>query len=145
MIGFFDLVAERLRAHCPSLLQVETGMSADELVEMLGLGADVTALVTPLSDRASPVRSAGMMVSQEEVWRFGVTLVLVFPGGFAQFDPAYAEVKATLRGWAPPEASMPVEYAGSRVLQYSAAKEGGRWMHLLEFTVPTQATYEHQQ
>jgi len=83
-------------------------------------------------------------VSQQETWRIGVTLVLTFPGGFPQFEPARDQIKGTLRGWTPAGASKPVQYAGSRLLQYSAGQDGGRWMHLFEFTVTTQESYEEQ-
>lgn len=144
MQGLYQAIADRITANCPAVLQAETGMSAAELVEQLAIGPDVTALVTPLGDRADPVGSAGMMVSQRETWRIGVTLVLTFPGGFSQFEPARDQIKATLRGWSPEGSSMPVQYAGSRLLQYSAGQDGGRWMHLFEFSVPTQETYGHQ-
>lgn len=144
MQGLYEAAAQRIRVNCPAVLQVETGMSAPELVETLAIGPDVTVLITPLGDRADPVREAAMMVSQGETWRIGCTLVLTFPGGFSQFEPARDQMKAALRGWSPAGSSTPVQYAGSRLLQYSAGQDGGRWMHLFEFTLTTQATYEHQ-
>jgi hypothetical protein len=144
MEGLYEATAQRLRDRCPALLQVATGMDANELVETLAIGPDVTVLITPLGDRADPVGEAGLIVSQREVWRLGATLVLTFPGGFSQFEPARDQMKAALRGWSPVGSSMPMQYAGSRLLQYSASQDGGRWMTLFEFNVPTQATYEHQ-
>lgn len=144
MIGLYQDAAERIRANCPAVLQVETGMDAAELIESLAIGPDVTALITPLGDDADLVREASMKVSQRETWEFGVTLVLTFPGGFAQFEPARDQIKATLRGWSPAGSSTPVQYVRSRLLQYSAGQDGGRWMHLFTFRVTTQQTYEHQ-
>jgi len=144
MEGFYTAVAERLRLRCPALIQVETGTDARQAAEMLALGPDVTALVTPLADRADPVAEASFMVSQTERWRFAVTLALTFPGGFEQFEPARDQLKAALRGWSPPEAATPIQYAGSSLLQYSAGQDGGRWLHLFEFSLTFQATYGHQ-
>ena len=144
MIGLYDAVKAKLDADCPSLVQVVTGQQSIEVVEMLALGAEVTALVHPISDVADRIRSATMIVSQGVVERFGVTMCLVFPGGFPQWEQAREEIKAALRGWAPAGASMPCEYAGGRTLAYELGEDGGRWLHLLEFTVPTQETYGHQ-
>jgi hypothetical protein len=137
-------VAARIVANCPAVLQVTTGARPEELVEMLAIGPDVAALVHPISTVADPVREAGMMVAQREVWRFGVSLALTFPGGFAQFEPARDQVKATLRGWMAPGASMPVEFAAQRTLEFDAGEHGGRWLEMLEFTVPTVVSYEVQ-
>ncbi|MFD3263333.1 phage tail terminator protein [Phenylobacterium ferrooxidans] len=144
MQGLYDASAERLRASCPSILQVATGMDASQLVETLAIGPDVSVLLTPLGDRAHPVRDAGLIVTQGETWRMGATLVLTFPGGFAQFEAARDEMKGALRGWQPPGAVSTFEYAGSRLLQYSAGQDGGRWMTLFEFTFDTQETYGKQ-
>ena len=144
MLGLYDAIVAKLRADAPSLLQIEAGQQSVEVVEMLALGPEVTALVHPISDRADPVRSAALIVSQRVTERFGVTMCLVFPGGFPQFETAREEIKTALRGWGPEGASMPVEYAGGRTLQYELGQDGGRWLHLLEFTVPAQETYEHQ-
>jgi len=146
MLGLYTDVAARLAdpARCPAILQVEVGMNADAAAEMIALGADVSALVHPLSDTATPVREAGFRVTQPGVEIFGVTLALVAPGGFEQFEPARDQVKAALRGWLPAGGSMPVEYAGGQTLQYSLGKDGGRWLHLLRFRATTQDTYEAQ-
>jgi hypothetical protein len=144
MLGLYDAIAAKLAADAPSLLQVVTGQQSVEAVEMLALGPDVTALVHPISDRADPLKTAAMIVSQRVTERFGVTMCLVFPGGFPQFETAREEIKTALRGWAPAGASLPVEYAGGRTLQYELGQDGGRWLHLLEFSVPAQETYEHQ-
>lgn len=142
--GLYEQAAARIRDLCPSVIQVETGMAAEAAADMLALGPDVTALVTPLSDTADPVRDASFFVSQRVRELFGVTLALTYPGGFAQFEPARREILRTLCGWAPDEAAMPVAYAGGRILQYSAGQAGGRWLHLLQFAVPSQLTYEHK-
>lgn len=142
--SFYDQVATKLRADCPLLLQVETGLAAEAALDMLALGADMTALVHPLSDAAGAIRDAGMFVSQAESEQFGVTLAMVFPGGFSQFEPARLQVKAALRGWATPDLSMPIAYAGGNLLDYQLAKDGGRFLWLLRFNAPRQASYEHQ-
>ncbi|MFN3513458.1 MAG: hypothetical protein ACK41C_10455 [Phenylobacterium sp.] len=144
MQGLYEAVAERIRERCPLILQVTTAMNAMETVEQMALGEDVSALVSPLSDVADPVKEASMFVSQRVTWTFGVTLALVFPAGFPEFEPACHEVKAALRGWAPAGASMPVQYRGGNLLAYTAERDGGRWLHLLRFSVPSQETYEHQ-
>lgn len=145
MIGMFDAAAARLAdpARCPAILQAVTAMDAEAALEMLALSADVTAIVSPLSDEAAPVATTGLRVRQLETWTFGVTMAMVFPGGFAQFEPACREIKAALRGWKPEGASGAVQYAGGTLLEYSA-KEGGRWLHLLRFRVTVQETYEAQ-
>ncbi len=146
MIGLYDAAAARLAdpARCPAILQALTGIDPDQAIEMLALSADVTALVSPMSDEAVPVREAAFKVSQMEVWTFGVTMALVFPGGFSQFEPARDQIKAALRGWVPAGAASPVEYAGGRTVEYRIDKDGGRWLHLLRFRVAVQETYEAQ-
>jgi len=144
MIGLYDAVAARITANCSNVSQAVSGMSPSELVETMAIGPDVSVMVTPISDRADPIREALSKVSQQETWRFAVTLVLTFPGGFAQFEPARDQIKATLRGWSPAGSSTPVQYVGSRLLEYSAGADGGRWMHLFEFSVTTQETYQWQ-
>jgi len=144
MLGLYDAAAARIDTGCPSVVQVATGLQAKEAVEMLALGADVSALVHPLSDSADPIRDAAMIVTQREVHVFGVTMALVYPGGIPQFETARAEIKGVLRGWAPAGASMPVAYAGGQLLDYSLSDDGGRLLWLLRFTVPTQPSYEHQ-
>ena len=94
-------------------------------------------------DDATPVATTGLRVRQLENWVFGVTMAMVFPGGFTQFETARTEIKRALRGWTPEGAAGPVQYAGGTLLEYSA-KEGGRWLHLLRFRVPVQETYEAQ-
>lgn len=145
MIGFFDAVTARLAdpARCPAVLQATTAMDAEETIKSLALGADVTAIVSPLSDDARPIGSAGLRVTQTEIWTFGVTMALVFPGGFSQWEPAKDQIKGALRGWTPAQNAGPVEYAGGTLLEY-AAKEGGRWLHLLRFHVPVYETYGAQ-
>jgi hypothetical protein len=145
MQGLFDNVAARIRANCTAILQTEVAPDAVAAVEMMTLAADVTALVCDISDSAVPVRSASLMVSQEETTLFGVLLALVFPGGFPEYEAARDQVKATIRGWRPPGASKPCEYAGGRTLQYELGADGGRWLRLLQFRVTEQAFYEHQQ
>ena len=146
MDGLYDAVAARLAdpARCPSILQVATGMDARAALETLALGADVTALVSPLSDEARPINEAGFLVTEVDDEVFGVTMALVFPGGFPQFEAARREIKAALRCWTPPGASTPVTYAGGSTLQYSVNQDGGRWLHLLRFRVQSQETYEAQ-
>jgi hypothetical protein len=146
MIGFYDTVAARLADtdRCPAVLQVATGMDAKAAAETLALGADVTALVTPLSDDAAPVNHAAMAVTQVEEWIFGVTMALVFPGGFPQFEAAKEQIKAALRGWTPDGAASAVQYAGGQTLQYSVGEDGGRWLHLLRFRVRVHVTYGAQ-
>lgn len=145
MIGMFDAAAARLAdpVRCPAVLQATTAMDVEAALEMLALSADVTAIVSPLSDDAVPVTTTGLKVTQKEVWTFGVTMALVFPGGFAQFEPALVEIKDALTGWTPQGAAGPVQYAGGTLLEYSA-KEGGRWLHLLRFRVSVHRTYEAQ-
>lgn len=146
MIGFYDAVAARLAdpARCPAVLQAQTAIDAEQAVEMLALGADVTALVSPLSDEAAMIREAAFKVSQMEVWTFGVTMALVYPGGFSQFETAKLQIKNALRGWVFPAAASPVQYAGGRTLEYRIEGDGGRWLHLLRFRVAVQETYEAQ-
>lgn len=144
MIGLYQNIATRLTDRCPAILQAVAGVSAREVVEALTIGPDVTAIVAPIGDRAEPVYSGSLKVTQVETWRVGVTLVLTFPGGFSEYESARDQMKACLRGWSPEGSSMPLQYAGSQLLQYSASEDGGRWMTLFEFTVTTQATYEHQ-
>ncbi|WP_304280634.1 hypothetical protein [Caulobacter segnis] len=145
MIGFFDAVVARLADpnRCPAVVQAAVAMDAERTIETLALGADVSAIVSPLSDEATPIRSAGLRVSQVETWIFGVTMALVFPGGFAQWDVARVQIKAALCGWTPEGAARPVEYAGGTLLEYRA-EEGGRWLHLLRFRVDVQETYGAQ-
>ena len=145
MIGLFDAITARLadQARCPAVLQVAVSMDAEATVETLALGADATAIVAPLSDEAYPVNHAAMMVTQVEDWTFGVTMALVFPGGFAQFEPARDQIKRALRGWTPEGAQSAVQYAGGTLLEY-AAKDGGRWLHLLRFRVRVHETYGAQ-
>jgi hypothetical protein len=145
MIGLYDAVAQRLAdpVRCSAVLQVETAMDAEATAETLALAADVTAIVSPLSDEAYPVNHAAMMVTQVEEWTFGVTMAMVFPGGFAQFEPARDQIKAALRGWTPEGAASAVQYAGGTLLEY-AAKDGGRWLHLLRFRVRVQQSYGAQ-
>lgn len=145
MLGFYDLVKERLVARCPALLQVETAASAEAAVEMLTLAADVTALVSPLSDEAATVRGSGLKISQVETETFGVTLAMVFPAGFTEFEAARDQVKNALRGWLAEGLDRAVEYAGGRTLQYSLGQAGGRWLHLLRFRFTTTETYEVSQ
>lgn len=144
MLGLYDSVKGRILDLCPAVLQAVTGSKPEEMVETIALGADVSVIVHPMSTTADPVREAGMVVSQRELIRFGVTMVLVFPGGFAQFEAAAEEIKVALRGWKLPGASMPVQFAVQRTLQFSAGQDGGRQLELLEFTVPTQVSYEVQ-
>ncbi len=132
MIGLYQDIATRLTDRCPAILQAVAGVSAREVVEALTIGPDVTAIVAPMGDRADPVYSGSLKVT------------LTFPGGFSEYEPARDQMKACLRGWSPEGSSMPLQYAGSQLLQYSASEDGGRWMTLFEFTVTTQATYEHQ-
>ncbi|PHY20814.1 hypothetical protein [Caulobacter sp. BP25] len=145
MIGFYAAAAARLAdpVRCPAVLQVAPAMDAEATVETLALAADVTAIVSPLSDEAYPVSQAALMVTQVEDWTFGVTMAMVFPGGFAQFEPARDQIKAALRGWIPDGAAGPVQYAGGTLLEY-AAKDGGRWLHLLRFRVRVHETYGAQ-
>ncbi len=144
MEGFFDAAAERLRQRCPVLLQVQTGMSRD-LVETMTLSQEVSALVHPLSEAADPVNHASLLVSQREAWVFGVMLALTYPGGFAEWEPAKAQVKAALRGWTWEERlAQPVAYVGGATLQYSIAQDGGRWLFLMRFSLATRETYPHQ-
>ncbi|WP_374569685.1 hypothetical protein [Phenylobacterium sp.] len=146
MDDFFETVARRIDDRCDLVGQAETGMNPAAAFEMLALSAaSVTALVSPLADQAVPIREAAMRVTQAEVWRFGVTMGLSYPAGFSLFMPARRQIKAALRGWGPDWASMPVEYAGGRLLQYSLSRDGGRWLWLLEFRLALQETYEHQQ
>lgn len=141
----YELVAGRLRDRCPALGQVETGMNATAAFEMMAMSAaTVTALVSPLAETAIPIAEAGLRVSQTEVWRFGVTLGMAFPAGFAEFIPARGQVRSALRGWGPVWAAKPAEYAGGRLLQYSLSQAGGRWLWLLEFRLTLQDSYEHQ-
>lgn len=142
MIGFYDLARDRLTARCPSLVQVATGIDAQVAAEMLALGAAVTALVTPLSDEATPIREAGLRVSQNETHVFGVTLAMVFPAGFAEFEVARKEIKDALRGWLAPGLGKAVEYAGGKTLTYDLRADGGRWLHLLRFRFSLPTTYE---
>ncbi|CAN5610000.1 hypothetical protein BH10PSE5_BH10PSE5_01240 [soil metagenome] len=146
MLGLYENSALRLRdpARCPAILQVATGMDANQVVETLAIGPDVSVLITPLGERAHPVRDAGLIVTQVTTWRMGCTLVLTFPGGFEQYEPARDQMKAALRGWQPPGAVSTFEFTGSRLLQYSASQDGGRWMTLFEFAVDTQETYGKQ-
>lgn len=147
MNGLFDAVVTRLSdtSRCPALLQVTSGMDAQAAAETLALAADVTALVTPLSDEAAPVNHAAMMVTQVEEHTFGVTMAMVFPGGFPQFETARDQIKAALRGWTPAGAQSAVQYAGGTTLQYSVNQDGGRWLHLLRFRVRVHETYGAQQ
>lgn len=145
MIGFFDAVAARLADpdRCPAILQAVTSMDAEATVESLALGMDVTAIVSPLSDEAAPVATTGLRVTQAETWIFGVTMALVFPGGFPQFEPARAQAIDALIGWRPDGAAWPVQYAGGTLLEYRA-EDGGRWLHLLRFRVGVERTYGAQ-
>lgn len=143
MEGFFEGAKARLERFAPSLLQVETGMSPDA-VDVFALSHLVSALVHPLSDQADPINEASLMVTQREIWTFGVTMALVFPGGFPEFVKARAEIKASLRGWAGPDGMLatPVEYAGGQTTQYSINADGGRWLHVLRFRASLLETYE---
>lgn len=145
MIGFFDAAAARLAdpIRCPAILQTAVAMDAEATIETLALSADVTAIVSPLSDQAYPVNHAAMMVTQVQDWTFGITMALVFPGGFSQWEPAREQILDVLCGWMPEGAASPVEYAGGTLLEY-AAKDGGRWLHLLRFRVRVQKTYGAQ-
>lgn len=144
MEGLYDAAAARISANCPSVIQTATGLKPAEVVELLALGADVTALVCPLSDSADPVREAGLAVSQRELHVFGVTMALVAPGGLPQFETARTEIKSCLCGWSPAGASMPVTYAGGALLDYDVSENGGRLLWLLRFAVPTLQDYEVQ-
>lgn len=144
MEGLYDAAAARIAANCPSVIQTATGLKPAEVVELLALDADVTALVCPLSDSASPVREAAMIVSQKETHVFGVTMALVAPGGLPQFETARTEIKNCLRGWCPEGSSEPVTYAGGALLDYDVSENGGRLLWLLRFAVPTQPSYEVQ-
>lgn len=143
MEGFFEGAKDRLVRLAPSLLQVETGMSPDA-ADVFALNHTVSALVHPLSDMVDPIAEACMMVTQREVWTFGVTMALVFPGGFPEWVKARAEIKAALRGWTGPDGLLatPVEYAGGQTTQYSINQEGGRWLHVLRFRASLLETYE---
>jgi len=141
MIGLYDLVADRLRANCPSLLQVEVGAEGVKAIEMLALGGDVTALVAPISDEARPVSTGTFHIVQTENETFAVVMALVFPGGFPQFETARQEIKTALRGWMPDELALPIEYVGGATLLYDLKREGGRWLHRLRFRAVSQATY----
>jgi len=145
MIGFYDAAVARLADpdRCPAVLQAAVAMDADAVIETLALGMDVSAIVSPLSDDATPIRSAGLRVTQVETWTFGVTMALVFPGGFPQWETARQQIKAALRGWTPEGAAKPVEYAGGTLLEYRA-EAGGRWLHLLRFRVDVHETYGAQ-
>lgn len=146
MIGFFDAARDRLRSLAPALLQVETATDATAALETMALSQLVTALVHPLSDQAAPVGEAALLVSQLEVWTFGVTLALVYPGGFPEFELARDQVKAALRGWNwESQLATPVEYAGGQVLQYQLGVDGGRWLHLLRFRCSILESYEQLQ
>lgn len=142
MSSFYDLVVQRLRDNCPSLLQVESGPNAAAVVEMFALNAAVTALVTPLSDEAISPKAATLRVTQTEVETFGVTMAMVAPSGFEQFVTARDEIKTAMRGWQAPGLAMPIEYAGGRQQQYDIKRDGGRWLHLLRFRAVSQSTYE---
>lgn len=141
MIGLYDLVVDRLRDDCPSLLQVETGAEGVKAIEMLALGGDVTALVSPMSDEARPVPAGTFHMVQSETETFAVVMALVFPGGFPQFETARDQIKTALRGWMPEGLALPIEYVGGATLQYDLKREGGRWLHRLRFRAVSQVTY----
>lgn len=143
MIGFLDQVVARLMANCPRVLQAIPAPDAEAIAQMELSAHAVTAVVTPLSDTAIPPGEAGFRVSQTTVERFAVVLALAFPGGFPEFEPARDEIKAALRGWLLPEAATPVLYTGGRLIDFDP-KDGGRWLHSLEFSLTHQDTYEHQ-
>lgn len=144
MLTLFDEAKAHLVANCPTLLRVETGMSVDAVEVFAVSPADVTALICPLHEIASPVRDAAMMVSQQITWRFGVVLTLGFPGGFPEFMTARLAIVDALRGWSPTGADMPVTYAGGKTLIYDVSDAGGSWRYLLEFSVPERTSYGHQ-
>lgn len=141
MIGFFEAAASRLTALAPALLRVEHAQS-DKAIETFALAQDVTALVHPLSDQAQPVNIGGLVVSQSEVWTFGVTMALVFPAGFEQWATARAEIKAALRGWTwDDQLATPVEYVGGQTTEYSLSEGSGRWLSVLRFRTSILETY----
>jgi hypothetical protein len=141
MIGFFEDAALRLQALAPALLRVEHAQS-DKAMDAFALSHDVTALVHPLSDQALPVNNAGLVVSQSEVWTFGVTMALVFPGGFEQWATARAQIKTALRGWSwEDRLATPVEYAGGQTTEYTLGEDGGRWLSVLRFRTSILETY----
>jgi hypothetical protein len=143
MIGFYDLVKTRLedRDRCPALLQVATAMDAAAAADMLAVGYDVTALVSPLSDRAMPINASTLRFTATEAHVFGVTMAMVYPAGFEQFEPAREQIKAALRGWQPAGLATAIKYDGGQLLQYRPVQDGGLWLHLLRFSFTTQDTY----
>lgn len=146
MNGFYPLTRDRLVERCPSLLRAEVAMDGEKAVELLALSSEaVSALVSPLSDQASPIRDAGMLTTQNEDWVFGVTMCLVWPGGFDQWETARREIKAALSGWAIDPMRKPVEYAGGQTTQYTIGQDGGRWLHVLRFRAFFSHTYEAQE
>jgi hypothetical protein len=142
MIGFHGLVQARLGdGRCPSLLQVETGVTAQAAADMLAMGLDVSALITPLSDTPRPINASSLQVTRTDVVLFGVTLALVFPAGFEQFEVARDQVITALQGWRPQGLATAIEYAGGGTLQYDLRAGSGRWLHQLRFRFSEQTTY----
>jgi hypothetical protein len=141
MKEFFKLTAERLEQRAKSLAQVTTAIDAGAVLEQMATGADVSAIVHPLSDTAAPVAEGSLKVRQLETWLFGVTLVLTFPGGFEQFETARDEAKEALAGWLPDGMSKAVEYVGGATLSYSASL-GGRWIWLQRYRCTFKNSYE---
>lgn len=145
MSGLYDQAAARLAPdRCPAVLQAAVGADGEAAAEMFALAPDVSALVHSISDRADPVSTAAFKVSQRVTVLFGVTMALVYPGGYPQFEAAEAQIKAALRGWTPEGFDAPVQYAGGRTLQYRIGEDGGRWLHLLTFSTSFRETYEAQ-
>ncbi len=143
MSGLFDVIAERL-VLCPSIGAAEAATTAAQANDM-PLGPTATVLVVPAAERWNPIREAGLIVSAQGRFAFSCVLALTFPGGFAEWEAARADIRSALLGWVPawPEAVGPIEASGARLLAYSAA-EGGRWIHAFDFSFPVQSTYEHQ-
>ena len=144
MSDLFQTLADRLAPRLPAAAQVRAATSAVE-AEHEPLGPAPTVLVVPAAERWTPVREAGLRVSQPGVIAFSCVVGLTFPGGFAEWSAVRAEIRAALLGWTPdhPEAAGPIEASGARLLAYDPS-EGGRWLHAFDFNLPVRASYEHQ-
>lgn len=144
MSDLYIETATRITAECPAVGFARAATTAAQAEDEV-LGEVATVLVVPAAERWDPVREAGMFVSQ--AGRVGLSCVVGLAGVdvHAQWSQVRQELLTALRGWIPadPDAAGPLEYAGARLLAYSA-EAGGRWLHSFDFNLPVRASYEHQ-
>lgn len=141
MSDLYQAIANHLRPACPAAISIEAATSAAE-AEHHNLGPVPIVLVIPAGERWSPVREAGLRVTQSGLIAFSCIVALTSPGGAAEWSAVRDQLRDALLGWTPDHSDIvgPVQATGARLLTYSS-EAGGRWLHSFDFNLPAQTTY----